>query len=348
MSSELRTEMPKISIALATFNGQKFLPQQLESLAAQRVPILELVACDDGSGDNTITLLRDFATRVPFPVHIIQNSIRLGYRINFIKAARTCRGDLIAFCDQDDVWHPQKLEILSRHFADPSVELVFHNAILTDEVGTPVATLFGHKGFVFAPLETRPWLIVPGLAQMFRRNLLRFASLHDISVDPYTHNQKMPHDLWCLFWASVLGKTIYVPQKLVEYRQHRANTSGWPHPRWADFLRDNIHNAEAYAIANAVSCDNRATILERALTIAPRPESAKIKTAISYYRALHTYSEARVEVFRGRHFTERTRKIWTLWKRGGYSSLGFDNLMLDLTIGLAFTSYGRAQRPSLH
>jgi hypothetical protein len=263
-----------------------------------------------------------------------------------MKAANNCRGDLIAFCDQDDVWHQQKLEILSRHFVDPSVQLVYHNAVLTDEVGTPTASLFGNRESVFEPLTVRPWLIVPGLVQMFRRDLLRFAPLHDLSVDPYSGDQKMPHDLWCFFWASILGKIIYVPKTLVEYRQHHANTSGWPHPRWADFLRDNILNAEAYSIANVISCANRATILERALPIATPSESMKIETAISYYRTLRTYSEARVEVFRCRHLTERARKIWTLWKRGGYSSLGFDNLMLDLTIGLPFRHYGRTQRAS--
>jgi glycosyltransferase involved in cell wall biosynthesis len=340
--------MPKISIALATFNGQKFLRQQLESLTAQRVPILELVVCDDGSSDDTVEILREFATKAAFPVHIIQNSIRLGYRTNFIKAAETCCGDLIAFCDQDDVWHPQKLEIVSQHFADPSVELVFHNATLTDEVGTPIAKLFRHKGSVFAPLKTRPWLIVPGLVQVFRRNLLRFAPLHDISIDPYNQDQKMPHDLWCFFWASVLGKIIYVPQTLVEYRQHRANTSGWPHPRWTDFLKDNILNAETYSIANVVSCDNRKTILEQALPVAKSLESTKIESAILYYRTLRAFSEARAEIFRCQHLPERAHKIWILWKRGGYDSLGLDNLVLDLAIGLPFRHYGRAQRASLY
>jgi glycosyltransferase involved in cell wall biosynthesis len=340
--------MPTISIALTTFNGQKFLAEQLESLAAQLVPVLELVVCDDGSSDNTLSILSNFASQAPFPVHVLQNSERVGYRINFMKAANNCRGDLIAFCDQDDVWHPQKLEILSRRFLDPSVQLVYHNAVLTDEVGTPTSNLFSDRESIFEPLTMRPWLIVPGLVQIFRRDLLRFAPLHDVSVDPYSDNQKMPHDLWSLLWASVLGKIVYVPKKLVEYRQHDANTSGWPHPRWTDFLRDNILNAEAYSIANAISCDNRTTILEQALPMAAPSETAKIETAISYYRALSAFSKARMNIFRSEHFTDRARKIWALWKYGGYNSLGFDNLLLDLTIGLPFRRYGRVHRVSLH
>jgi glycosyltransferase involved in cell wall biosynthesis len=340
--------MRTISIALTTLNGQKFLPQQLASLAAQQVPILELVVCDDSSSDNTVSILRNFARQAPFPVRVIQNPDRLGYRVNFMKAASECRGDLIAFCDQDDAWHPQKLKILRQHFGDPSVQLVYHNAVLTDKIGTPTASLFGNRESVSEPLTVRPWLIVPGLVQMFRRDLLRFTPLHDISIDPYSRDQKMPHDLWSLFWASVLGKIVYVPKKLVEYRQHDANTSGWPHPRWADFLRDNILNAEAYSIANVVSCDNRMTILEHAMPIATPSESAKIESAISYYRTLRAFSEARVDIFRCQHFTKRARKIWALWKDGGYSWLGYDNLLLDLTICLPFKRYGRAQRASLH
>jgi glycosyltransferase involved in cell wall biosynthesis len=337
-----------ISIALTTLNGQKFLPQQLASLAAQQVPVLELIVCDDSSSDNTVSILSNFAEQAPFPVRVIQNPDRLGYRVNFIKAANECRGDLIAFCDQDDVWHPQKLEILSRHFLDPSVQLVYHNAVLTDEVGTPTANLFSDRESIFEPLTMRPWLIVPGLVQIFRRDLLRFAPLHHVSVDPYSDDQKMPHDLWSLFWASVLGKIVYEPKKLVEYRQHDANTSGWPHSRWTDFLRDNILNAEAYSIANAISCDNRTTILEQALPMAVPSETAKIESAISYYRTLSAFSEARADIFRCKHFTQRARKLLALWKHGAYSSLGFDNLLLDLTIGLPFRHYGRAQRASLY
>ena len=100
---------PRISIAMATYNGSKYLREQLDSLAAQTLPPCELVVTDDGSTDDTLGILDRFRRRAPFPVHLHRNEQRLGYRDNFLKAAQLCSGELIAFCDQDDVWMPDKL-----------------------------------------------------------------------------------------------------------------------------------------------------------------------------------------------------------------------------------------------
>src|SRR5690349_15385572 len=108
----------RISVAMATYNGAPFLPEQLQSLAAQTLPPFELVVCDDGSTDRTIQILREFATSAPFPVRIHENSERLGFGDNFLKAAALCQGDWIAFCDQDDIWLPHKLETVARHIDD--------------------------------------------------------------------------------------------------------------------------------------------------------------------------------------------------------------------------------------
>ena len=93
----------KLSVAMATYNGERFLEQQLLSIARQiRLPD-EMVVSDDGSNDGTIDILERFATNAPFPVRIYRNLNPLGYGDNFLKAASLCDGDLIAFSDQDDV-----------------------------------------------------------------------------------------------------------------------------------------------------------------------------------------------------------------------------------------------------
>ena len=99
MSSQLT-----IAIALTTFNGERFLSKQLESLSAQTHIPLELVVVDDGSTDKTLEILESFAIDARFPVRIYQNAVRIGYRKNFIRAANLCSGALICFCDQDDIW----------------------------------------------------------------------------------------------------------------------------------------------------------------------------------------------------------------------------------------------------
>jgi glycosyltransferase involved in cell wall biosynthesis len=92
----------RISVAMCTFNGGRYLEEQLESIGAQTRPPCELVVCDDGSKDGTISILKRFEANAPFPVRIVQNGIRMGSTRNFDQAIGMARGEFIALCDQDD------------------------------------------------------------------------------------------------------------------------------------------------------------------------------------------------------------------------------------------------------
>src|SRR6266849_5683432 len=114
---------------MCTYNGARFLSEQLESIAAQtRVPD-ELVVCDDGSTDETVEIIKAFVERAPFAVRLEINANNLGSTKNFEKAIGLCQGEIIALADQDDVWYPKKLELLESVFlARPSVGAVFSDA----------------------------------------------------------------------------------------------------------------------------------------------------------------------------------------------------------------------------
>src|SRR4051794_13032642 len=116
----------KFSIAMTTFNGERYLREQLDSLSAQdRLPD-ELVVCDDGSSDGTLEMVRAFAASSPFEVRLVENDERLGVTGNLEKAISLCDGELIALCDQDDVWRSDKLQRLEQMFiAKPRLGLVF-------------------------------------------------------------------------------------------------------------------------------------------------------------------------------------------------------------------------------
>jgi glycosyltransferase involved in cell wall biosynthesis len=337
---------PTVSIALATYNGEKYLPTQLKSLVDQRSAITELVAIDDSSTDGTLSLLRDFANSAPFPVHIFENTSRVGYRINFMHAAAACSGELIAFCDQDDIWHPGKTSAVLGAFADPELMLVFHNAELIDGDGRKIGRLFGRKtARTYPPLSTKPWMIVPGLVQALRRSLLRLTPLHPGSIDPYCTDEPMSHDLWYPFWASVLGKMAYIPDTLVQYRQHGENTSGWPHRSWIAYLHENIVNAEEYTAANVLNTGNRLELLERARPLVHRSELPRIEAAIRYYRDLHVINERRLEIYRKPGIGKRTNIVAELVRKGAYGRLlGYDALVLDTAIGMPFARLGRQAR----
>src|SRR5438132_13052341 len=95
--------MISVSVAMATYNCQKFIREQLDSLAAQQHLPSELVITDDASSDKTVAIAKQFATGAPFPAHIHRYGNRLDYRANFMRAASLCTSDVIAFCDKDDV-----------------------------------------------------------------------------------------------------------------------------------------------------------------------------------------------------------------------------------------------------
>src|ERR1051326_9204347 len=123
-----------LSIALCTYNGAVYLKEQLESIAAQTRRPDELVISDDQSTDNTLRVIEEFAPTAGFPVRLSVNESNLGTPKNFEKAISLCRGDVIVLSDQDDVWHPDKLESVERVFeSKPQLSLVFSNAELVDE-----------------------------------------------------------------------------------------------------------------------------------------------------------------------------------------------------------------------
>lgn len=93
-----------ISVAMTTYNGEKYLRKQIESVLNQTQKVDEIIVCDDGSTDNTIKILNDY------PVKVYLNSQNLGYKLNFKKAMELCNGDYIFLCDQDDVWEENKVE----------------------------------------------------------------------------------------------------------------------------------------------------------------------------------------------------------------------------------------------
>jgi hypothetical protein len=123
-----------VSIALCTYNGERFLYQQWESLLKQdRLPD-EVIICDDCSTDKTRLLLRRLASEAPFRVMLEENDAQLGFNKNFEKALGLCTGDLIFICDQDDYWFPQKIDVMANYMANhPDVQMAFCNASEADE-----------------------------------------------------------------------------------------------------------------------------------------------------------------------------------------------------------------------
>jgi glycosyltransferase involved in cell wall biosynthesis len=106
-----------ISIAMATYNGETFIREQLDSILAQTEKDIEIVVCDDASSDSTPKILDEYA-RKDSRIRVFKNQKNLGYRENFNKAVSLCKGEFVAFSDQDDLWLPNHLQVLREAIGD--------------------------------------------------------------------------------------------------------------------------------------------------------------------------------------------------------------------------------------
>jgi glycosyltransferase involved in cell wall biosynthesis len=216
----------KISIALCTYNGEAFLPEQLESIENQTRRPDEMIVCDDGSSDGTWDILQAFKKNSCFPVQIFRNEKTLGSTKNFEKTILLCNGDIIALSDQDDVWKQHKLEIMEGVFGrEPSSGYVFSDAEVVDEDLNPLEyglwEAAGFQGPLFMMFskgqQTLCFLrmrFVTGAAMAFR------ASLRNLVI-PFPVNTVWVHDNWiaaCLSSNGAFG--VPISEKLFLYRQH--------------------------------------------------------------------------------------------------------------------------------
>jgi glycosyltransferase involved in cell wall biosynthesis len=218
----------RISVAMCTFNGGRYLEQQLESIALQTRLPWELVVCDDQSTDDTLSVLKRFQADAPFPVRIVRNALRLGSTQNFDQAIGMCGGGLIALSDQDDRWLAVKLERLaSALVASPFVGGVFSDANLIDGDGRPTGVrLFSRHKFTapkqqdFLSSPTATLLkhdVVTGATMMFRASLRRYC----LPI-PAT----WVHDGWLTWMVALHSHLMLIPEPLIEYRIHAGQQLG--------------------------------------------------------------------------------------------------------------------------
>ncbi|AKB86149.1 Alpha-L-Rha alpha-1,3-L-rhamnosyltransferase [Methanococcoides methylutens MM1] len=219
----------KISVALCTYNGSHYLQEQLESIAQQtRLPD-ELVICDDQSTDNTIEIVKKFATKAHFPVRLIINEKNLGSTKNFEQAIGLCKGDIIALSDQDDVWNPKKLLIMEGIFlTKTNVGAVFTDAELVDKYLNPLGyTLW--ESIEFTKKEQKRFNNGGSVEVLLKHNVvtgatMAFRSEYRDFVLPISSS--WIHDGWIALLIAFKADLVIVPEQLIKYRQHSAQQIG--------------------------------------------------------------------------------------------------------------------------
>lgn len=279
-------ENSKISIALAAYNGEKYIKKQLESIINQTLKINEIVICDDSTTDAT----RDIIQSLDFKgiqLRYYKNELNLGPIENFKKAITLCNGDYIALSDQDDIWFENKLEVLLENIENldnSTPNLVFSNLELIDSSDNIIRDSFftgddfQPDNYSFTHLLFEGFLM--GCAMLINKKMANEVA-------------KMPkgiimHDYWIHMVAQCFGKVQYIDQILMRYRSHGNSVTQKEHlsiigkvkkelKEAPFYLKDNIFQAKLFLsiykenldldkqneIENFIQLENRSVITKR-------------------------------------------------------------------------------------
>lgn len=215
-----------VEILLATYNGERYLAEQLESLLSQSEKNIRILIRDDGSTDGTRGILEDYAQKYPEKIRVICDQIRCGGPTpNFMELVKHAAGEYIMFCDQDDVWKKEKvrrtLQVMTEKEETRSTDcplLVFSDYIVADAALNPVPIrekqlqVYGHR------TDFRHLLVqnyVTGCTVMMNRAAYRLMGDYDPRI--------RMHDWWAAQYVSAIGEVVHLPEKLMYYRQHGDN-----------------------------------------------------------------------------------------------------------------------------
>lgn len=290
-----------VSVALAACNGERYLAEQLQSIAGQTRPPDELVVSDDASDDATFEMLTEFASRASFPVRVHRHRERLGVAANFSTVLSLARGDVVFTADQDDIWLEHKVE-MSLAAMGSSTTAVASDATVVDSVGSETheslwdLLRFDDRARETFRLDPRSTFLrsnpISGATAAFRSDVLRVG----LPIPPGTI-----HDWWLLLVAASHGALALVDDPLVLYRQHENNVIGAGTTPWVEGLRRRMSGASAYS---------ELTLFEE---FATRPEAERWRPALDEKLSL-----LRLRASDGGNRVSRTPPIVSALLRGKY------------------------------
>lgn len=215
----------KVSVALCSYNGAKYIEQQLNSILHQTVSVDEIIICDDGSTDNTVEIAERVLKDSSVSFKIESNCKSLGVSRNFLKALKLTQGDYVFTCDQDDIWHKNKVKIFLDRAEQTKNDLYFSDGELVDSDGKTLGCTLWNAYFInITEISAKPYIctiikkpIVTGAAMMVSRQLIDL-------VDEIPEH--FLHDEWLSVVASINNSIEAINMPTFCYRQHSTNVVG--------------------------------------------------------------------------------------------------------------------------
>jgi glycosyltransferase involved in cell wall biosynthesis len=327
---------------MATFNGEKYITEQFKSILSQTCAPCEVIISDDGSTDRTLEIVGELSKSAGFSVAIHQNHQRLGYSDNFLSATKRATGDYIAFCDQDDVWHKDKLKICVAAIEKSDCVLCTHSVVLVNKDLSPRGKHRngGHNRGLYQPLTLMPWMTFAGFTMVFKAELLSYIPYEKRGVDYFLANRPLSHDSWVYFLASCFGKVVILNEPLALYRQHGENTIGSSQLGILSRISYLTGTSASPRLMRSNIAANWAWLLDQASLNLRDSTKAKLAFDASiYWKNVSKFETERVEMYATESLSRRGLALLYLAFSGCYRApkhggLGFGLVFKDLIVGL--------------
>lgn len=217
----------KIDVLLATYNGQKYLKEQIDSILNQTYKNIHLIISDDNSKDSTRAILEQYQKQ-DSRITIYLQEQNLGYIKNFEFLLKKVESDYYMLSDQDDVWLPEKIEKSMQTLKNQNADLVFGDLEVVDENLQTIYPSFGDfmllnrkiKKYINSYRVNYLYNCVTGCTILSKKEYIK-------DILPIPHDSKyVPHDYWMGIMVALKGKLAYMPEKYIKYRQHGNNQIG--------------------------------------------------------------------------------------------------------------------------
>lgn len=220
----------KIAILLATYNSEHYIRELLDSLLAQTFQDFVIYVHDDGSIDETLTIIKDYKKRNPEKFNLLEYSSTGSSKANFLSMLKYVEEPYVMFCDHDDVWLKDKIEVSMEKMIEAENEnnsvpvLIFSDLTVVDNELREISPSFmKYTGLNPKKTQLNNLLVENVVAGC---TIMMNSSLTHAVLELQNYNNILMHDLWCALVASAIGKIEYINRSLILYRQHGDNVKG--------------------------------------------------------------------------------------------------------------------------
>lgn len=219
-----------ISVAMTTYNGEKYIKEQIDSIIKQLNKNDELVISDDGSKDNTIKIIKSYNDK---RIKLISGP-KNGVKQNFANAIKNCNGKYIFLADQDDIWVEDKVAKVLQSFEKYNCNCVIHdNEVFDSSTNKTIYNSFFEYRNSGKGIIKNIWKnTYIGCCMAFKKDIVKY-------ILPIPNDIEM-HDQWIGIICEKYGETVFIKDKLIRYRRHDQNTSKMKHHHLMKMIKNRI------------------------------------------------------------------------------------------------------------